>query len=99
MNESPLQFEWWNAQKTDHWLNFLLLPSQKILVAVTVFDYDKIGKNDAIGKIFVGNKATGLGLKHWTDMLANPRRPIAQWHPLQPEEEIDGQLAKLNAKK
>ncbi|KAK0133957.1 Synaptotagmin-1 [Merluccius polli] len=48
---------------------------QKILVAVTVFDYDKIGKNDAIGKIFVGSKATGLGLKHWSDMLANPRRP------------------------
>lgn len=99
MNESPLQFEWWNAQKTDNWLHFLLLPSQKILVAVTVFDYDKIGKNDAIGKIFVGSKATGLGLKHWSDMLANPRRPIAQWHPLQPEEEIDGQLASLNAKK
>lgn len=99
MNESPLQFEWWNAQKTGNWLNFLLLPSQKILVAVTVFDYDKIGKNDAIGKIFVGSKATGLGLKHWSDMLANPRRPIAQWHPLQPEEEIDGQLASLNAKK
>ncbi|XP_033995238.1 synaptotagmin-2-like isoform X2 [Trematomus bernacchii] len=72
---------------------------QKILVAVTVFDYDKIGKNDAIGKIFVGSKATGLGLKHWSDMLSNPRRPIAQWHPLQPEEDIDGQLAKLNAKK
>lgn len=72
---------------------------QKILVAVTVFDYDKIGKNDAIGKIFVGSKATGLGLKHWSDMLANPRRPIAQWHPLQPEEDIDGQLASLNAKK
>uniref|UniRef100_A0A672ZHF8 Synaptotagmin n=1 Tax=Sphaeramia orbicularis TaxID=375764 RepID=A0A672ZHF8_9TELE len=72
---------------------------QKILVAVTVFDYDKIGKNDAIGKIFVGSKATGLGLKHWSDMLANPRRPIAQWHALQPEEDIDGQLAALNAKK
>uniref|UniRef100_A0A672FBW4 Synaptotagmin n=1 Tax=Salarias fasciatus TaxID=181472 RepID=A0A672FBW4_SALFA len=72
---------------------------QKILVAVTVFDYDKIGKNDAIGKIFVGSKATGLGLKHWSDMLANPRRPIAQWHALQPEEDIDGQLASLNAKK
>lgn len=72
---------------------------QKILVAVTVFDYDKIGKNDAIGKIFVGNKASGLGLKHWSDMMANPRRPIAQWHPLQPEEDIDGELAKLNAKK
>ncbi|XP_068449995.1 synaptotagmin-2-like isoform X1 [Clinocottus analis] len=72
---------------------------QKILVAVTVFDYDKIGKNDAIGKIFVGSKANGLGLKHWSDMLTNPRRPIAQWHPLQPEEDIDGQLASLNAKK
>ncbi|KAL6112516.1 synaptotagmin-2-like isoform X1 [Pungitius pungitius] len=72
---------------------------QKILVAVTVFDYDKIGKNDAIGKIFVGSKASGLGLKHWSDMLSNPRRPIAQWHPLQPEEDIDGQLASLNAKK
>ncbi|KAJ3602954.1 hypothetical protein NHX12_030698 [Muraenolepis orangiensis] len=72
---------------------------QKILVAVTVFDYDKIGKNDAIGKIFVGSKATGLGLKHWSDMLTNPRRPIAQWHPLQQEEDIDGQLASLAAKK
>ncbi|KAF7207668.1 synaptotagmin-2 isoform X1 [Nothobranchius furzeri] len=72
---------------------------QKILVVVTVFDYDKIGKNDAIGKIFVGSKATGLGLKHWSDMLANPRRPIAQWHALQPEEDIDGQLAALAAKK
>uniref|UniRef100_A0A3Q3AY11 Synaptotagmin n=1 Tax=Kryptolebias marmoratus TaxID=37003 RepID=A0A3Q3AY11_KRYMA len=72
---------------------------QKILVVVTVFDYDKIGKNDAIGKIFVGSKATGLGLKHWSDMLSNPRRPIAQWHALQPEEDIDGQLAALNAKK
>ncbi|KAM3877545.1 synaptotagmin-2-like [Diretmus argenteus] len=72
---------------------------QKILVAVTVFDYDKIGKNDAIGKIFVGSKATGLGLKHWSDMLSNPRRPIAQWHPLQQEEDIDGQLAGLAAKK
>lgn len=77
----------------------LLLHSQKILVVVTVFDYDKIGKNDAIGKIFVGSKATGLGLKHWSDMLANPRRPIAQWHQLQQEEDIDGQLAALAAKK
>lgn len=72
---------------------------QKIIVVVTVFDYDKIGKNDAIGKLFVGSKATGLGVKHWSDMLANPRRPIAQWHPLQQEEDIDAALAALNAKK
>ncbi|KAJ8395362.1 hypothetical protein AAFF_G00033470 [Aldrovandia affinis] len=72
---------------------------QKIQAVVTVLDYDKIGKNDAIGKIFVGSKATGTELRHWSDMLANPRRPIAQWHPLKPEEEVDASLAALAGKK
>ncbi|XP_028855178.1 synaptotagmin-2 isoform X2 [Denticeps clupeoides] len=72
---------------------------QKIIVVVTVFDYDKIGKNDAIGKIFIGSKAGGTELKHWSDMLANPRRPIAQWHPLKQEEDVDASLAALFAKK
>ncbi|KAL2091074.1 hypothetical protein ACEWY4_013337 [Coilia grayii] len=72
---------------------------QKILVVVTVFDYDKIGSNDAIGKLFIGSKGSGTEQKHWADMLANPRRPIAQWHPLKPEEDVDGALASLFAKK
>ncbi|NWQ67908.1 SYT1 protein, partial [Pandion haliaetus] len=59
---------------------------QKVQIVVTVLDYDKIGKNDAIGKVFVGYNSTGAELRHWSDMLANPRRPIAQWHTLQPEE-------------
>ncbi|XP_009576443.1 PREDICTED: synaptotagmin-1-like [Fulmarus glacialis] len=66
---------------------------QKVQVVVTVLDYDKIGKNDAIGKVFVGYNSTGAELRHWSDMLANPRRPIAQWHTLQPEEEVDAMLA------
>lgn len=66
---------------------------------VTVFDYDKIGSNDAIGKLFIGSKASGTEMKHWSDMLANPRRPIAQWHPLKQEEDVDGALASLFAKK
>nr|XP_033817051.1 synaptotagmin-5 [Geotrypetes seraphini] len=62
---------------------------QKVQVMLTVLDYDKLGKNEAIGKVFVGCNSTGTELRHWSDMLANPRRPIAQWHTLQPEEEVD----------
>lgn len=71
-----------------------LLALQKVQVVVTVLDYDKLGKNEAIGKIFVGSNATGTELRHWSDMLANPRRPIAQWHSLKPEEEVDALLGK-----
>ncbi|XP_041093594.1 synaptotagmin Va isoform X2 [Polyodon spathula] len=66
---------------------------QKVQVVITALDYDKLGKNDAIGKVFVGYNSTGTELRHWSDMLANPRRPIAQWHTLKPEEDIDAALA------
>ncbi|KAJ8003133.1 hypothetical protein DPEC_G00166210 [Dallia pectoralis] len=66
---------------------------QKVQVAVTVLDYDKIGKNDAIGKVFLGGTSTGTELRHWSDMLANPRRPIAQWHCLKAEDEVNAELA------
>ncbi|KAJ8251075.1 hypothetical protein GJAV_G00216980 [Gymnothorax javanicus] len=65
---------------------------QKMQVIITVYDYDKLGSNDAIGKTFIGYGASGEGLRHWSDMLANPRRPIAHWHTLQPEEEVDAVL-------
>uniref|UniRef100_A0A8C7R6F4 C2 domain-containing protein n=1 Tax=Oncorhynchus mykiss TaxID=8022 RepID=A0A8C7R6F4_ONCMY len=61
---------------------------------ITVYDYDKLGSNDAIGKVWIGFGASGVGLRHWSDMLANPRRPVAQWHALCPEEEVDEALKK-----
>lgn len=61
---------------------------------MTVLDYDKIGKNDAIGKIFVGLNSSGTEQRHWEDMLATPRRPIAQWHALKVREDVDPELSK-----
>lgn len=58
-----------------------------------MWDYDKVNKNEQIGKIFLGCRASGNALRHWSDMLAHPRRPIAQWHALQPAEEVDKVLA------
>ncbi|XP_028286281.1 synaptotagmin-1-like [Parambassis ranga] len=66
---------------------------EKVQVAVTVLDYDKIGKNDAIGKVLLGGNSTGTEQRHWLDMLANPRRPIAQWHSLQPEDEVNALIS------
>uniref|UniRef100_A0A3P9I858 Synaptotagmin n=1 Tax=Oryzias latipes TaxID=8090 RepID=A0A3P9I858_ORYLA len=62
---------------------------EKVQVAVTVLDYDKIGKNDAIGKVLLGGNSSVTEQRHWSDMLANPRRPIAQWHSLKPEDEVN----------
>ena len=80
-------------------LNLTLFPLfpfllQKVQVLITVYDYDKLGSNDAIGKVWIGFGASGVGLRHWSDMLANPRRPVAQWHALCPEEEVDEALKK-----
>ena len=55
---------------------------QQVQLVLTVVDYDRIGTSDPIGRVLLGSKASGAEFRHWSDMLANPRRPIAQWHPL-----------------
>ncbi|KER24540.1 hypothetical protein T265_07810 [Opisthorchis viverrini] len=56
---------------------------QKVHLIITVVDYDRIGTSEPIGRVVLGCNATGAALRHWSDMLSNPRRPIAQWHTLQ----------------
>ena len=56
---------------------------QKVTLIITVVDYDRIGTSEPIGRCMLGCNSTGTELRHWSDMLANPRRPIAQWHTLQ----------------
>ena len=36
------------------------------------------------GCVEVGCNSAKAELKHWSEMLANPRRPIAKWHTLKP---------------
>lgn len=65
---------------------------QNVDVVISVWDYDKVTKNEPIGKLFLGCRATGNQLRHWSDMLSNPRRPLAQWHSLQPPDVVDKAL-------
>ncbi|XP_021933471.1 synaptotagmin 1-like isoform X2 [Zootermopsis nevadensis] len=60
---------------------------QKVNLMVTVVDYDRIGTSEPIGKVVLGYNASGTELRHWSDMLASPRRPIAQWHTLKDPED------------
>lgn len=64
------------------WVLTILMILQKVNLVITVVDYDRIGTSEPIGKVVLGYNASGTELRHWSDMLASPRRPIAQWHTL-----------------
>jgi len=50
-----------------------------------VLDWDRVTKNEVMGRMEVGLKAkTPLGRSHWDEMGRQPRKQIAEWHPLRP---------------
>ncbi|EJW78511.1 hypothetical protein WUBG_10580 [Wuchereria bancrofti] len=57
---------------------------QRVHLQVTVSDYDRVGSNERIGHVIIGSNANGVALKQWQDVLATPRRSVAQWHVLMP---------------
>ncbi|XP_077423414.1 synaptotagmin VIII [Vanacampus margaritifer] len=66
---------------------------RRVYVVISVWDHDPVTPNDPTGKIFLGCDASGNQLRHWADMLANPRRPVAQWHALLPAQQVNAALA------
>ncbi|XP_078112522.1 synaptotagmin VIII [Sander vitreus] len=65
---------------------------QRVNLVISVWDHDALTRNDAMGKIFLGCDAAGNQLRHWADMLSNPRRPVAQWHSLLTAEQVNATL-------
>ena len=55
---------------------------QRVNLELIVADYDRIGSSDPIGKVLLGYNRKSLELKHWKEMIENPRRPIVHWHVL-----------------
>jgi len=47
-----------------------------------VLDYDRVTKNEVIGKLELGHRAVGSAQKHWNEVMSSPRRQIAEWHKL-----------------
>ncbi|XP_075982334.1 synaptotagmin-10-like isoform X2 [Anticarsia gemmatalis] len=61
------------------------LPAENVYdvtLLVKVIDYDRIGSNELIGCTAIGSTLIGIGRDHWLQMLDNPRKPVAQWYPL-----------------
>ncbi|XP_059097524.1 synaptotagmin 1-like isoform X4 [Tigriopus californicus] len=73
--------------------SFVFIVEQEMLrrvnLEMVVADYDRIGSSDPIGKVLLGYNRKNLELKHWKEMIENPRRPIVHWHVLQDPEPGD----------
>ncbi|KAL7645439.1 UNVERIFIED_CONTAM: hypothetical protein RMT77_003825 [Armadillidium vulgare] len=55
---------------------------QDTTLLVKVLDYDRVGSNELMGVVVIGNQAMGQGRDHWIEMLESSRYPIAQWYTL-----------------
>ena len=56
-------------------------------LVASVYNYKLKGKDELIGRIVLGRRASGAQeKKHWSSMLVTQRSPVAQWHDLKSKE-------------
>lgn len=54
----------------------------KMTVALNVYRWEATAKCELMGRVEVGKCGPPAEQYHWAEMLANPRKHIAQWHKL-----------------
>lgn len=56
---------------------------ENVSLEFLVLDWDRVTKNEVIGRLELGAKKTyGTALHHWHEVCNSPRRQIAEWHKL-----------------
>jgi hypothetical protein len=55
---------------------------ENVSLQFQVLDYDRVTKNEVIGRLELGPKTGPSTQKHWQDVITSPRRQIADWHKL-----------------
>ncbi len=49
---------------------------------VSVWDHDRVGRNERIGQVILGSKSGPLEVRHWNDMFAKSKTDVVRWHLL-----------------
>ncbi|XP_063368287.1 synaptotagmin-4 [Cydia amplana] len=53
-----------------------------VALELLVLDWDRVTKNEVIGRLELGANGAGSARHHWREVQAAPRRQIADWHKL-----------------
>ncbi|CDQ59891.1 unnamed protein product [Oncorhynchus mykiss] len=69
------------------WNEMMMLEVPRELLSKSSLDLEVLnqagpGEQESLGRCQLGLHASNTGLQHWQQMLDNPRKQIAMWHPL-----------------
>lgn len=55
---------------------------QNISLEFLVLDWDRMTKNEVVGRLEIGARTRGPQQHHWNEVMNCPRKQIAEWHKL-----------------